>query len=186
GANLGRRRLGTVMIAQAALVAPQALGEMVGRRIEGDIGRLGVGRALHVDAATDMNADMCAVEMGLARQHNRGFDRIAEVFAEDTLEAGRDMRLEGIADVEMLAFYGELHWLTGPDGHMGEKIAGWLSKAKSPAPGRGRGNIWSAMGRVKRPSPTVFFLHLCGLNASAMPAPAGAAMTRVFARIPGT
>src|SRR5262249_26934919 len=161
-----------------------ALGEMVGGRIECGIGRFGVRLALHLDAATDVNADMRAVKMGLARQHDVGLDRVAEILVEDTLEARRHMRLEGVPDVEMLAFYGELHWLTRPDGHGGEQFAGSLSQARSSAPDRGRGNIWSAMQGVKRRSSTPFFLHLGGLSASAMRAHAGAAMTMVFAKIP--
>jgi len=42
--------------------------------------------------------------MGLARQHDVGFDRVAEILAEDALQTCRDVRFEGVANVEMLAF----------------------------------------------------------------------------------
>jgi hypothetical protein len=58
--------------------------------------------------------------VGFAREHHVRFDRVAEVLSEDALQTALDVRLQGIADVEMLAFYGKLHWLAGPDGRMKE------------------------------------------------------------------
>src|SRR5262244_810455 len=72
--------------------------------------------------------------MGFARQYDVRFDRVAEILSEDTLKTCRDMRFEGVANIEMLAFYGELHWVTGSDGHWGQQIAGWLSKSQIICP----------------------------------------------------
>src|SRR5215470_750601 len=65
--------------------------------------------------------------MGLPGQHNVRLDRVTEILSKDPLEACRDVRLEGVADIKMLAFYGELHWLTVSGGHWGQRIAAWLT-----------------------------------------------------------
>ena len=72
-----------VMILQAALVAAQALGDLVGSRIEGWVWLAGLRIALQKDIAADMHRNVGFEEVRLTREDHIGFNRATEVFAYD-------------------------------------------------------------------------------------------------------
>ena len=140
------------MVAQPPLVAPQPPGQMLDRRIEGAIGRIGVGLALQIDAAADMDVDLASVEMRLARQQHIGLDRVAEILGQDQAQAVLGMGAQRVTDVELFSSDGYLHCSGRPIlVRRGTSLRCW-------GPRRKAGNIWrvpSEVSSARRPPSTV-------------------------------
>ena len=98
-----------VVIAQPTLGAPQLFGQMFGGRIERHIMIARGGMAVEDDATADMQRNLGAHQMRLAREHRMRLDRRAEILAEKAIECRLDMLPQRIADLDLLARDRHLH-----------------------------------------------------------------------------
>src|SRR6266446_8515373 len=95
--------------AQPPLVAPDPLGDVLRRAVEGGIGVGGSGLTLDQNVAANMHGEVRADERTLAREHDMGLDRLFEVLVDDAGERRLDMLTQGLADVDLLTCDGKLH-----------------------------------------------------------------------------
>ncbi len=109
-------RLRAVMIAQPALVAAHALGQVIHRLIEGGIGLVGGFLRMHQDAATDMHRDIGTEQMRLLREDDSRLDRVAEVFRDGVVKRLRDVGPQRLSDVDVFTFDCQIHVLCPTDG----------------------------------------------------------------------
>src|SRR6185312_7787626 len=98
-----------MIIAQAALVAANPLGDALGRIVEGGIGVPRRRLPLQQQVAMDMDRYVGAQPMRLARKDHMRLDRLPEIFLDHSLQRIRDMLAKGIADIDLLTRNGELH-----------------------------------------------------------------------------
>jgi hypothetical protein len=72
-----------VVILQAALVAAEALGDLVGSRVESWVWLAGLRIALQKDVAADMHRNVGFKEVRLTREDHIGFNRATKILAYD-------------------------------------------------------------------------------------------------------
>ena len=98
-----------VVVLEAALVAAQPLGQLVGRSIEGMIRALGLRIALQEDVAANMDRQVAPDQMGVAGKDDIRLDRVVEVLRGRAGEGVADMGAQCVTDVDLLASNGQLH-----------------------------------------------------------------------------
>ena len=118
-------RLRAMMIAEPALVAAHALGEVVDRQIESGIGLVRGFLRMHQDAATDMDRDIGTEQMRLLRKDDSCLDRIAEIFSDGVVERLRDVGPQRLSDVDVLTFDRQIHGLCPTDGFNAAQLSRW-------------------------------------------------------------
>ena len=96
----------TVMIAQAALVAPEALFDSPGGDIEAGENLVRLALTLQRDAGTYMNCNVGLETSFAAFKHHMGIDGGGEILADRRFEALTHMLAQPIADPDMSAFDG--------------------------------------------------------------------------------
>ena len=92
-----------MMIAQAALVTPEALVDPVGRDVEGGVGLVRVRLAAHEDAPADMDLQVALDEVSFAREHHVSLEGVAEIFLRDILDRRLRVAAQRVAHVDLLA-----------------------------------------------------------------------------------
>jgi hypothetical protein len=80
-----------MVIAQPPFMAPQSFAQMRRGNIEGGIGIVGGFMRPHVNVTPDMNGHVGAHRKPFARQHDRGIDRLAEIFLDRGVQRFGDM-----------------------------------------------------------------------------------------------
>ncbi len=98
-----------MMIAQAALVTPEALVDPLGRDVEGGVSLVRVRLAAHEDAPADMDLQVALDEMSFAREHHVSLEGVAEIFFRDVLDRRLRVTAQRIAHVDLLAGYSDVH-----------------------------------------------------------------------------
>ena len=96
---------------QPALVALQAGLQALGGAVEGGIGIRRRALAVHQHAARDMNGDIGAEQVPLAREQDLGLDRAAEIPVDGRRQGRGDVTAQCVTHVDMLAAYRKLHGL---------------------------------------------------------------------------
>ena len=96
---------------QAALVALQAGLQALGGAVECGIGIRRLALAVHLHAARDVDGDVGAEQVPLAREQHLGLDRAAEIPVDGWRQGRGDVTAQCVTHVDMLAAHRKLHGL---------------------------------------------------------------------------